>query len=125
MITHQHTVGVKSDSSPALSGTSAEVGSSEVVLSQVVPASTTNQALPIALAAANVQSLILKSSTDLTIKANSTSSPDFTLNLKAGRALVWRKSDGYFAGPIAANVTTLYLTNGAAATTFEGRILTS
>jgi len=125
VITHQHTVGVKSDSSPALSATVAEVGSAEFVVSQVIPASAVNQALPIALTAANVQSLILKSSTDLTIKANSTTAPDFTLNLKAGRPLVWRKSDGYFAGPIAANVTSLYLTNGAAATTFEGRILVS
>jgi hypothetical protein len=75
----------------------------------------TNEDLPIAFTSANVKSLILLANKDLTIKVNSTSAPDVTLNLKAGIPLVWQADAGYFTNPLSAATTVshFYLTSTA------------
>ena len=108
----------------SVSGSSNEIGTTGLNINQDYPASTIDSALSVAFNYANLQSIVLVSSVDMTIETNSGSSPANTIPLKANRPFVWRKSDGYFANPFTSNVTGFYITCTAAGT-LKGRILTS
>jgi hypothetical protein len=108
----------------SVSGSSSEVGATGIQIDEDYPASTTDSLLAVAFNYADLQSIVLVSTVDLTIETNSGSSPSNTINLKAGRPFVWRKSDGYFANPFTANVTAFFITCTAAAR-LRGRILKS
>lgn len=83
-----------------------------------VPASTTNQAistLPIT-DRTKLQSLYILSSQAVTIKTNSTGSPDDTFTMTAGAAKEWTSAGSFSASnPLSANVTTWYVTNSGSA----------
>lgn len=111
-------------SSGSLGGQATEFGASHSVIDAFYPASTTDALLTIAITAANLQELVLTSDKDVTLEANSGSSPAFTISLKAGEPLIWKKSPGYFANPITANVTAFYVTC-ATATHLQGFVLQS
>jgi hypothetical protein len=123
-ITHNQSLTVNTNGSAPVSGKVSEVGNTEVALNVALAAGTTDQLQALTLTAANLQSLILVASQNLTIETNSGTTPAQTISLVAGIPLVWSKSAGYFANPITANVTALYLTC-AAATVLQVKILTS
>lgn len=121
-ITHTQTAKVVSESGTSLSASANEVGTSEINIDVSLPASTTDYDLVIAFNYANLQSIILLSDQNLMIQTNSGSAPDNTINLVAGRPLIWSKSSAYFSNLFTANVTHFYLTCTPAAR-LRGRLL--
>ena len=91
-----------------------------------VVTATTNQEVSMAFTTTNVVAIYLYSSTDLTVKSNSSGSPDDTITLDGGVPLVWIKDSGItcpFAGSSGA-ITKLYITNASGSTaTVEFRVL--
>lgn len=126
MITHTVSSSCASDAGGApVAGRATESGSSEQrIVALPLAAATVDQLVPMAFTAANVQSVALVASADCTIETNSGSSPAQTISLKAGRPLIWRKSDGYFPNPFTANVTGFYVTC-TVGLVLSGRILVS
>jgi hypothetical protein len=95
-----------------------------------VPATTTNQQLTFpALTQANLQAVGLYVSTGgtVTVKTNSTGSPQDTIVLTNGQVLLWTLQTNLIGKcPFSNNVTTIYVTNGgASAVTFSIRVLTN
>lgn len=105
-----------------IAGSRTETGNTQLSYDLNYPAASTDVALAATITAANVQAIILKSDKNLTIEANSASSPAFVINLKAGSPLVWSKSDAYAANPFTANVTGFFITCVEAAR-LQGSIL--
>jgi hypothetical protein len=60
---------------------------------------------------ANLQVFYALSDQDLTLKTNSSGSPQDTITLHANKPFVWYKNSG-ITNPFAGNVTTTYWTNG-------------
>lgn len=88
-----------------------------------VPGSTTNQQQAIDFNQSNLQGVYIKTDQDVTLKTNSTGSPQETISLKAGIPFVWVKGAGV-ANPFAGNVTTTYWSNaGATAANVQVRTL--
>jgi hypothetical protein len=116
--------GLTGDDGQRLTGSGMEVGNSRVTVNQSYPAGSTNVSTTAAFTAANVQSFLMLSSVDMTVLTNSTSAPGNTINLKAGRALTWEKSPGYYANPFTVNVTVFYISS-AQAGSFRLVLLTS
>lgn len=82
-----------------------------VQVQETVAGSTTNQELVCAVDVSKAKCVaMLAKGADLTVKTNSTGSPDDTINLTDGEALIW-KSGGYFDNPLTVDVTKFYLTN--------------
>jgi hypothetical protein len=126
VISHTQTYTVTTNNTQGtVSGSLQEVGSSEIVLDQSIPANSTNVLYTIALTAANLQSYIMLSDSDLTILTNSTTAPGNTIHLKAGKPLVWDLGNGYYPNPFTVNVTAFYFTNSTSATSLKARFLTN
>jgi hypothetical protein len=90
---------------------------------QSVAASTTNLLVPLAFVVADLQSIYIFSDQDLTLKTNSSGSPQETITLKANKPLAWYKDCG-LPVPFAGDVTALYVTNaGATLANFSLRAL--
>lgn len=123
-VTQTTSVKTASGDGGSVSGQYTETGTSELAISENYPAGSTNTQFTIAFNYANIQNLELVSSQDMTIKTNSSGSPDNTFSLKANNPLVWSKSGAYFANPFTANVTKFYITCATAAS-LKGRILLS
>jgi len=84
-----------------------------------IAAPTTNGLISLAFTQANLKSLCLFCDRALTIKTNSSGSPQETITLVAGQALVWSLAHDLIATcPFSDDVTALYVTlaSGAAAT---------
>lgn len=79
--------------------------------------STTDLLVDIAINVSEIQSIYMRSSTDLKVETNDATTPDETINLLAGKPYVW-STGSYFANLLATDITKLFLTNasGAAAT---------
>lgn len=113
-ISHRRTSGVQSDNSTNVSGSWSEVGNTEVSVDQTIAASQTNKQVTCVFATATLQSLFMLAEKGATVKTNSTSSPGNTFVLKAGIPFEWSVSAGYYSNPVAADVTTIYVTTTAA-----------
>jgi hypothetical protein len=121
-IVHKQTLSLAVDGGSSVSGTATEVGSTNVSIDQVFAAGT-NVLFTITFAHATLQSVILVSDQDMTVKTNSSGSPDDTISLKANNPLVWSASAAYYTNPFShADVTKFYLTNATAAR-LKGRFL--
>lgn len=81
--------------------------------SVVVPASTTNQPVRIAFAAAHLTSMSMRTDQEVTVKTNSTSAPSNTFDVKPRAPVQWYSTSG-ITNPISADVTVLYVTNAGA-----------
>ena len=84
-----------------------------------IPAGATNLEIDIGIAYAQLVSLFMAATADLTIKTNHSGSnpaPDNTIALKAMVPLVWN-ADSYFTNPLTADVTKLYVSNAGAVDT--------
>lgn len=66
----------------------------------------------IAFPYAKLKGLVLSSAVACTIKTNSSSAPDETFTLAAGRPIVWMNGD-VSASPVTADVTSVFITNAA------------
>jgi hypothetical protein len=104
-----------------LYGSQTEIGSNLVTGNVNYGASLTNQALTVGFTAANLRSIFLWSDKGLTIKANSTSSPTYTITLKPQSPLVWSVSEGYFPCPLS-DTTVWYITT-TVGTTLQYKLL--
>jgi hypothetical protein len=101
-----------SSSGTTVSGARFEVGTTGTTIDQTFGVST-NQILPVSWTLAGLKSIILLVDKNVTVKVNSSGSPDATVNLKASSPFLWNRSDAYYAYPFgaSASVTNLYLTS--------------
>lgn len=89
----------------------------EINKSSTLANGATHTLVPVTITRANMGMIFISSSVDITLKTNSTSTPDTTLTIKAGRPLVWDDEDGYFTNPFtAADITAIYLSNASGQT---------
>lgn len=86
------------------------VGDGEINEDIPVPHNTVNKHVLLNLVAAQVQSLFLLASKQLTLKTNSTSAPDETFILKANKAYSW-DTDSYDTTKFPTTITDLYVSN--------------
>jgi hypothetical protein len=78
-----------------------------------VPGTTTGFAIPITVAFANIQSMLIYSSVAVTVKTNSTGTPVQTFNLTAGQSIIWGVG-AFTTNPITANITQIFVDNNTA-----------
>lgn len=98
-------------------------GTKDAGVATVIPAGTTNQAITVVFTYATIQSFVMASDQNLTVKVNSTTTPVPSITLKATAGLVWG-SDYGVANPFTADVTTFYVTNaGTVDAKFNFRVL--
>ena len=90
-----------------------EVSSAEQVDFSIATG-TTDKAIACAITLANLKAVVMLSDYDLTIKTNSSSTPQETLALDAGVPLVW--IDDNPGCPFAGNVTQMFATNASGST---------
>lgn len=103
-------------------------GGSVVVQKSITTESEIAADIPVGIGASNlvanvpldisqIQSLLITADQDLTLKTNSSGSPDNTIALKAGIPYLWLYNSGITL-PLSADVTNWYITNasGVAAT---------
>jgi hypothetical protein len=96
---------------------------SEAGLNLVVAGLTTNQPIAIALTIAQIRSMVIWSNLAVTLKTNSSGSPQDTFNLVADKPLMW-DTDTWYPIPFLGNVTEMFVTNpGAQAATVVLRFL--
>jgi hypothetical protein len=123
-ITNTYQVAMSSTDGTRVQGSSAETGTTQVVVNTQLPAASTNVSVACAFTVANVQGIILLANQNCTIKTNSSGSPANTINLIAGIPLIWLKSAGYFSNPFTVDVTSWFVTC-TPATTLQAAILTT
>lgn len=110
MFTHTTGITYKSDAGTITSTTETFTGDIESDYDGVIPPSTTNAEVDIAVTQANIQSMVLFSNVATTLKVNSSSSPVDTIVLPAGGQVVWNKNHPE-ACPLTADVTKIFITN--------------
>ncbi len=98
-------------SSPPVSSVSIAVGA-ESNITETIPAGT-NTLVAYTLDVSQAKTLYIYSSTDATIKTNSSGAPAATLNMIGGNAISWNNQTG-IANPFGStDITSLYVTNAA------------
>lgn len=116
-ITHTITYGWSGGSGPSISQAVNLTGSEELNFSFSLAGNTTNQQEALAFTKTLLQSIFIYSDTqDITIKTNSTGSPQDTITVLAGDPFVWQADSG-ITNPFGGNVTTAYFTNAAGTAT--------
>jgi hypothetical protein len=109
-----HSIGVvyKSDEGSVSSTTHTYSDDTEAGVDALVAAGATNKEWDLALTVANLQSCVLFCDQNVTLKTNSSSSPQETISLVAGKEVIYTH-DGAAGGaiPFAGNITKFYLTN--------------
>lgn len=116
----KYTRSVQSDGTPSLSGSGTEVGTVLSDVNETLPVGENGIALSFTTAA--LQYVFMVADQDTDVLTNSSSTPDDTLQLKAGRPLEWAKGDGYFACPFTQNVSAIYV-SPSVASRFKLRVL--
>lgn len=84
--------------------------STELSIDESVPDATTNYEIDVAVTLANVQSMVLYCDQDVTIKTNDSGTPDDTIALAGGTAIIWNTSR-LETNPLTVDLTALYVTN--------------
>lgn len=113
MITHTVTKVWQGSNSLPLSQSVSLTALEELNFDFTLAASTTNQQINLAFVKADLQSIFISSNQTITLKTNSTGSPQDTLTITAGDPFQWDINSG-IPNPFAGSVTTAYLTNGTA-----------
>ena len=99
-------------------------GDVEVAISQTIVASAANVEVLVAIDISALQSIVIKSSTNCTVKTNDSGAPDDTITLVAGVPYVWT-INSYAASELTADVSKIFVTNlQAAEQTFQLLALT-
>lgn len=127
MITYTITRGAVSGNSGSLSGTYAVTGSAEISITESYNASSVNVPQGIAFGAtgSNPGSLVavmLLSTSNMTIKTNSSGSPQDTISLAANVPIEWDSQSG-LACPFAGAVTEMFV-SCTGASTLQVKVLT-
>lgn len=94
------------------------IADQSATVNQTVPAGSTNLEIDIAFPTTGLAIVELVSSVDMTVKTNSSGSPQETLALKAGVGVGWAKDDLH-ACPFAGAVTKFFVTNSG---TKDGKV---
>ncbi len=109
-----HSVGVlyKDDAGTISSTTHSYIDDTEYGVKVTVTAGAVNKEVDIAFTVANLKALVLYCDQNVTVKTNSTSSPQETITMTALKEIVWT-TDGAAGGtiPFAGNVTKFYISN--------------
>lgn len=105
---YQYTV---SDGSVRINATETITSSVSANLDEVVTDGSTDFQINLAVQEANLQSFSLVSTQDVTVKTNSSGSPQETISLKANRLLAWGVGGG--TKPIAGDLSALFVTNAS------------
>jgi hypothetical protein len=122
-LTHKVGQTYSSDAGTIAAITDTFTGDGEVNFDGSIPIST-NHEVDIAFANADVVSLLFYSDKAVTIKTNSTGSPDTTIALAEKTMLTWNATHLEANPFVAADVTKLYITNAtSAAANMKIRIL--
>lgn len=80
-----------------------------------IPDSSTDLLVNFACDVSQLQLIYMKSDQDITIETNDGTTPDDTINLKAGKPYVWY-TGSYFTNLLTTDVTALYVTNSSGST---------
>ena len=123
-INYAFSIGVSGTDGTRINGSFTETGTTSIDLSKNLSAGSSNVLVAAAWTVSNTQAIFLVSSSNMTIKTNSASSPGNTINLVAGVPLIWDASAGYYPNPFTVNVTGFYCTC-TAASLLQGSILTT
>ena len=98
-------------------------GTKDAGIATVIPAGSVNFQVVLAFPIANIQSMVIDASQNVTIKTNSTTAPGDTINLNANYGIFWGIG-GLPAKPLSVDVTSFYVSNpGAVDCTFNVRVL--
>ncbi len=112
--THKITTGYTSDMGAISSTVETFVGSAQVGVDVAVVAGAVNALEAIAITQANIVSVCIVSDKALTLKTNSSGSPQETLSLVAGSQVVWTTNSTH-ACPFSDDITAFYLSNAGVA----------
>ena len=113
MFTHVYTRGCKDSSGVTIQSSESITDTSERNLDIAVTHSTTNVAILFALTVANLKSVSISCDIGLTIKTNSSGSPQETITLIPGQNFIWTlATDGAGKIPFAGDVTEIFVTAG-------------
>ena len=97
-----------------INATVTKTVSGNVSIEETVANSTTNGLIACSFPATGLKMFAIASDRDVTVKTNSSGSPQETWNLKANQPHVWFENDPGSA-PVAGAVTALYVTNSSGA----------
>lgn len=112
-MTFTHTIGIsyRTDAGTIVNQSLVNTGDTEGVdLDVTIAALATNVQFATPITIAQVQSLLLFSNQALTLKTNSSSTPQDTITMRANVPIVWTQSS-FHSIPFAGNVTTMFFTN--------------
>ena len=112
--THTHSQAVTRSGLELVSARFDLTGDQEINLEEDLAANQTNLEFTLGLDVSKLKSYVLVATAAVTLKTNSTGSPDDTILLPAGKAVVWYDGSPY-ANLFGTDVTKVYLTNTAAA----------
>jgi hypothetical protein len=123
-LTHKVGVVYSSDAGTITNTTDSYSADGEVNYDGTIAPATTNEEIDIAVDVDNIKSMVLYSTTAVTVKTNSTTSPAATVVLAAGKQVVWT-TDHLEANPLGTgSITKFYVTNaGGSTSTFKFRAL--
>ena len=107
---YQYTI---SDASVRINVSETITSSSSANLDEVVADGSTDLQLNVAVQEDDLQSWALVSTQDVTVKTNSSSTPQETISLKANRPQIWGIAGG--AKPISDDVSAFFVTNSSGA----------
>jgi hypothetical protein len=111
-IQHTHVLNW-SNGSVTLSSSVVLTGQEEINVGiAIAPSSTNQQIANFAFTLAKLQGVYILSDQNLTLKTNSTGSPQDTITITANEPFEWNNTSG-IAAPFAGSVTALYVTTGA------------
>lgn len=115
---------ILNDGGGTLSNTITISADAASVLSGATGASTSPFEIDVAFAHANLKGFFVKCDRNMTIKSNSSGSPDSTIAIVGGQGLEWAYVDPWTNPFNAADVTKLFLVNAAATVNnYEIRVL--
>ena len=112
--THTITITYNGGSSPIITGSNEYTAGAESNISESI-ATGTNTLVAFTADVSQMKTLLLYSDVSMTIKTNSSGSPDATVTLVAGQPLVWNSINGQTNPFGSTDVTALYATNASTA----------
>lgn len=114
--THVYTRGCRDSSGVTIQSQESITATSERNLDVAVTHSTTNVSIAYAATVANLKSVSISCDIGLTIKTNSSGSPQETITLIPGQNFIWTLlTDGAGKIPFAGDVTGIFVTAGTGA----------
>ena len=125
VFTHTLTTGYKTDEGTVTSVGQSFTGDGELGVNDSVAASTTNKHYAVAVTKTQIVAMVLYASKAVTIKTNSSSTPQETITLADGAQITWY-STSTATCPFSSDVTGFYVTNaGSSASSIKFRFLLS